>query len=103
MTKNPFVNSLIAIVYIALVASFMYYTNHILGSTPDSLIMPVSFLCLFVLSAAMMGITFFYQPIKMYLDGDKKNSLALITRTIVIFAAYTIVVIATMFILFSGR
>jgi hypothetical protein len=100
MTKNPFVNALIAIAYIAVVASFMYYGGQTLGPSAHGIIVPTALLCLFVLSAALMGITFFYEPAKMYLDGDKNNSLALITKTILIFAIYTVILLAIMAFLF---
>ena|SRR3989338_5612799 len=88
MTKNPFVNALLASGYISLVASAMYYSPKYAGSV-DAVIVPVTILSLFVLSAVMMAFLFFYQPIQLYLDGAKKESVSLILRTTVIFAVIT--------------
>ncbi|MFA6432746.1 MAG: hypothetical protein WCV82_02970 [Candidatus Paceibacterota bacterium] len=99
MTKNPFLNALIALAYIALISSFMFYGLRALGSEPDTVIAPVTMLSLFVLSAAFMGLDFFYYPVAMYLDGDKKGSLSLLTKTVIIFAAITLLLILVVFTL----
>ena len=88
MTKNPFLNALLASGYISLVASAMYYSPKYAGSV-DAVIVPVAMLSLFVLSSVMIAFLFFYQPIQLYLDGAKKESVSLILRTAVIFAAIT--------------
>lgn len=54
MTKNPFVNALLASGYISVVASAMYYAPKYMEPV-DAVIVPVTVLSLFVLSAAMMG------------------------------------------------
>ena len=97
MTKNPFINALIAIVYIVLVASFMYYGGLRLAPI-QGVIVPVTMLSLFVLSAALMGIIFFYNPVQMYLDGDKKNALSLLVKTVAIFASSTVLLIIALFV-----
>jgi hypothetical protein len=97
MTKNPFINALIAIAYIAVVASFMYYGGRTIGPV-SGLIMPVAMLSLFVLSAAFMGLVFFYHPVQMYFDGDKKGSLSLLTKTVAVFAGVTVLLIIALFL-----
>ncbi|MGC9605406.1 MAG: hypothetical protein ABSF56_01460 [Minisyncoccia bacterium] len=98
MTKNPFTNALIAIAYIAVIASFLYYGQLFLGPV-RGIIVPVVMLSIFVLSAAFMGLVFFYQPVQMYLDGDKKGSLSLFTKTMMIFAGVTILLVIILFLL----
>jgi len=101
MTKNPFINALIAIAYIALVASFMYYGGLRLAPI-QGVIVPVTTLSLFVLSAALMGIIFFYNPVQMYLDGDKKDGLSLLVKTVSIFASATVLLIVALFVTASS-
>lgn len=96
MTKNPFLNALAAIAYISLVASFMFYGSRAFAGTPDGVIIPVTMLSLFVLSAALMGLIFFYHPVQMYLDGDKKAAASLVVRTVAIFASVTFVLMAAL-------
>lgn len=98
MTKNPFINALIALAYIALVASFMFYGGNAFEHTIEGVIVPVTVLSLLVLSAAFMGLTFFYRPVAMYLDGDKQGSLSLLTKTVATFAVITVLLIITIFI-----
>ena len=96
MTKNPFLNALSAAGYIVFVASLMYYAGqHTQG--PDGLIVPITMLSLFVLSAAVMGFLFFYQPVQMYLDGEKKGAVDLFLKTVAVFACITLVFLAIAF------
>lgn len=92
MTKNPIINSLSATAYIAVVSSFMFYGKGLFGEE-DTIFMPVMMLSLFVLSAAMMGYFFFFQPIQLYLDGEKKQAVNLFLKTIAVFGVTTLLVI----------
>lgn len=91
MTKNPFINSLAAALYIAIIASVMFYGKNIIPPGPDTIFAPIAILSLFVLSAAVMGYIFLSQPIQMYLDGSKKPALKLFGQTLVSFAVITVI------------
>ena len=96
MTRNPLINALSASAYIVLVVSIMSYAGqHTQG--PDGLIVPITMLSLFVLSAAVMGFLFFYRPVQMYLDGEKKGAVDLFLKTVAVFAAITLVFLAIAF------
>jgi len=95
MTKNPFLNALLASGYISLVASAMYYSPKYAGSV-DAVIVPVTVLSLFVLSAVVMGVLFFYQPIQMYLDGAKREAVSLFLKTVGVFAVITVILISAL-------
>jgi hypothetical protein len=75
-----------------LVASGPYYGPKLIGTPADSILFPIAFLCLFVLSATVMGLIFFMQPVQLYLAGDKKQALALFLRTVAVFAGITLLV-----------
>ena len=96
VTKNPFLNALSASAYIALVASIMYAARGFDG--PDSFLVPITVLSLFVLSTAVMGFIFFYQPAQMYLDGLKKEAVSLFLKTLAFFACITFVLLALLFL-----
>ena len=85
MNKNPFKNAIAAIVYIVLVASLMFYGPEAVDAE-DSVLAPIAMLSLFVLSAAVMGYIFCFQPIQMYLDGEKKEAAKLFVQTVIYFA-----------------
>jgi hypothetical protein len=91
MTRNPIVNALSAALYIALVACTMFFGSELakLEDTPDTVLAPIAMLSLLTLSAAMMAFIFFYQPIRMYLDGLKEEGVKLLMQTIGTFAVIT--------------
>lgn len=91
MTKNPFINSLAAALYIAIIASLLFYGKNFVPNVPDTIFAPIAMLSLFVLSAAVMGYIFLSQPIQMYLDGSKKPALKLFGQTLVSFAVITVI------------
>lgn len=89
MTRNPLLNAIAAIVYIVLVACTIYFGPKIVKA-PDSVLIPIAFLSLFVLSAAVMGLIFFMQPVQFYIDGEKQKGIALLVQTVVAFAGFTL-------------
>ncbi|TSC69002.1 MAG: Uncharacterized protein G01um101466_240 [Parcubacteria group bacterium Gr01-1014_66] len=99
MTKNSFVNALVASLYITLVASVLYYGPKIgpQAGAKDTVVVPIAILSLFVLSAAIMGYLFFYQPIRMYVDGEKQKAVHLFLSTVAIFAGITVLILFTLF------
>jgi hypothetical protein len=92
MTKNPFVNAIAAIVYIIIVALIMFFgIEH--SKPANTIIVPITVVSLFSLSAATMAYIFFYQPLQLYLDGKKKIATDLFLKTLAIFAAITAVLL----------
>ena len=87
--KNPYLNSIWAELYIILVVSVMHAISR--PNTPDSFIDPVAALSMLVLSASVMGYIFLGEPLQLYLDGEKKKSVAFFMKTVISFAAITIV------------
>ena len=71
------------VAYIALVATFMFNIDNILGSGPDtSILVPIAMLLLFVVSASITGSLVVGRPILWYLDGKKKEAVSLLISTI---------------------
>jgi hypothetical protein len=85
MTKNPIINALAGLLYIALVASFFFYAP-VYFPKEDNLVMPIAMLSLFVFSAASMGYIFLYEPLRLFLEGQKKESVDLFLKTLAVFA-----------------
>ncbi len=92
MVRNPFLNALAATAYIVLIVLVINGISDI-QSLESSLVMPVIFLSLFVLSAAVMGYIFCYQPLRLYLDGKKEFAAKLFLKTVGIFAGITMVIV----------
>jgi hypothetical protein len=92
MTNNPILNAFAALAYIALVSLVINYGPLLLGPVDEGSlkpILPVAFLSLFVLSAAVMGYIFCMAPLRRYLDGKKEEGVRLFLMTIGIFALLT--------------
>src|SRR5262245_41781780 len=100
MTKNSVLNALAASLYIALIASVMFFAPKSVDATPTVLV-PIAVLSLFCLSAAVMAYIFFYNPVLMYLDGQKKEAVKLGVRTVGAFAVVTAIFLLAL--LFSNN
>lgn len=90
MTKNPIVNALCALSYIAVLASLAIYTEPLTQILPLTnvpvVFAPITALSLFVFSAALMGYFFVYQPLLLLLAGEKQQALSFFLKTIGSFA-----------------
>ena len=90
-----------AALYIALVATFMQNAEKIFDSAdkPDGVLAPISFLLVFVVSAATMGMLVFGKPLMLYLDGQKREGVMTAVCTIAQLAAYTVL----LFVVLAAR
>ena len=86
MTKNPFYNAILAVGYIALVATVMFSG---VGDGPDTVLSFIAFISLFTLSAAVMGYLFLFQPLRMYFEGEKLAAVKFFLHTLLAFAGLT--------------
>jgi hypothetical protein len=99
MTPNPFLNALAATAYISGIVSLMNYGQKFF-EPKDTILAPIAFLSLFVLSAATMSYIFFFQPFRKYFNGQKEEALSLFLKTIGFFALITACVFAALLTLF---
>ena len=88
--KNPYLNSVYAEAYIVIIAFIMRHVAK--PDTPDNFFTPMAALSLFVLSVAVMGYIFLGEPLQLYLNGERKKSVAFFTKTVISFAAITAIV-----------
>lgn len=94
MTRNPFYNAGLALLYIILIITVLQTGSRLAQQTPgDHFWVPVGMLSLFVLSAAVMAYIFLYQPIIMFLDGKRKEAVGLFWRTVAVFACITAIIL----------
>ena len=93
MTTNPFYNALLAITYIVALVSGAILGPRLLGGPEESIIYPMLGLAVFTLSAAVMAYLFFYQPVIMFLDGQREKGVKLFLQTIGVFAVGTIILL----------
>jgi len=99
MSKNPLINALSASAYIILDVIVMNFVTEPLKNKPDTFFAPVVFLSLLTLSVAVMAFLFFYQPLQLFIDGQKKEAVNLFIKTTGIFAIITAI---ALFLLSAG-
>jgi hypothetical protein len=91
MKLNPYLNALLAAAYIGLVV-FTIHTFAPGPDTPDSFpLVPMAAISLFTLSAAVMGFLFIYEPLRLFLEGQKEKALPFFLKTL---ASFAVIVIA---------
>ncbi len=96
-------HAVLVAVYVALVALFMSHLDVFFGKGPDSALggkqwlLPMTFLMLLVFSVAVVGTLIFARPVILYLNGAKKEGLAMLGYTIgwlFVLTVLTIVILA---------
>jgi len=97
MTKNPYHNALLAAAYIVFIVLLISYGPALVRDKPDTILAPMAMLSLLVFSVAFMGYIFFFRPVLMYLNGQKREAVEFFTKTLVAFAVITGIVILVAF------
>ncbi len=90
MNIKPLRNAAFAIGYIGLIVLGMSQFADGPVEEKAPLLIPIFMLALFVLSAAVMSYLFVYEPLKMYIDGEKKAAIRLFAQTVGAFAVITV-------------
>ena len=85
-----FVYSFSVVSYVILVASILQSAPTIFGQS-NSVLAPIAFLLLFVVSAAIVGSLIFGEPIYLLVNGNKKEALSLAAHTGGMLIAETII------------
>lgn len=86
MSRNPFLNALGAAGYISILATAIFNSPKLVSDNELGMMAPILFLSLFVISAALMGYFFIYQPIQLLIEGKKEEATKLFLSTITSFA-----------------
>lgn len=102
MTKNPIINAFSATVYIVLVVSLLFYFSTFEGMD-NSILIPITILSLFVLSASVMGYIFIYNPLQLFLEGKKEEATSLFLKTVGTFALITAVIFVVTLSIFMTK
>lgn len=86
MSQNPFINALVAAGYISILATLIFNSPKLITDSELGMMAPILFLSLFVISAALMGYLFVYQPIRYLIEGKQAEATRLFLLTIASFA-----------------
>ncbi|MEK7606284.1 MAG: hypothetical protein AAB458_01675 [Patescibacteria group bacterium] len=91
--NNPFFNAVGAAVYIAGIVLFIRTVVDATQGSEDTIVIPMMMLSLLVLSVAIMAFLFGYQPLRMYLDGNKQEALTFFAKTVGYFSCFVVIYI----------
>ena len=98
--KKPIIHAAAAMGYIILLFLLLFFGISE-PDTPDTVMMPIIMISLFVLSAAIMGYLFLAEPLMLYLDGKKKEAVQFFMYTVGSFGLFTLLAIGAQLIVFS--
>ncbi len=84
--KKPFLHAFGAALYIVTIVFSINRMSRILPE--DNILMPMTALSLFVLSAAIMGFLFLSEPFYLFMDNRKKEAVNFFGQTVAIFACF---------------
>ena len=94
LLKTAFNNSILVIGYIVLVAWFFQLIPKFFGNLGEpTIIAPIIFLTLFVVSAAITGGLVLGKPALLYFDGAKKDSITLFLWTVGLLALFFLIAV----------
>ena len=98
-TPTPLRNAIFAALYIAGIVSVISSFERFFGQTEGTIMAPMVMLSLLVLSVAIMGYLFVYEPFRLYLDGRKDEALPFFGKTVGIFAICALVFTVLLFMM----
>ena len=91
INKNPYVNALLAGLYIILVVLGLNWTAGLKQEIAGTFYVPMFMLSFFVFSAAIMSYLFVFNPLTLYLDGKKEEAVSNFLKTLGTFAIWLVV------------
>lgn len=95
--SKSFLHALGVLVYVSLVVLLMNNIDRLFDGRPAPFWGPLAMLLLFVLSVAIVGILVFAKPVMMYLEGAKKEGIALLVYIVAWLALITCLIIVIVF------
>ena len=94
MNRNPFLNALLATLYII---GIVFVVDTLTSLAPvETILIPMAVLSLFVLSAAVMGFLFLAEPLNLYFEGHRLEAVSFFVKTLGTFACFVVVFVAAL-------
>jgi len=97
--KKPFLSALGASLYIVIIVGVINAVTSALHGGGESILIPMVMLSLFVLSAAVMGFLFLYEPLLLLTENKKSEALAFFAKTVGIFACFVVLFALSLFLI----
>ena len=97
--KKPFLHALAAALYIVVIVLVIQFFGSALKNQADTIIIPMTMLSLFVLSAAVMGFLFLSEPLRLLIENRKQEALAFFGKVVGFFACFVAVFTILLFLI----
>ncbi len=97
--KKPFFYALGAVLYIVLLVLSMSTVISFIKGQQDTIIIPMTMLSLFVLSAAVMGFLFLSEPLQLLIENKKREAVIFFGKVVGIFACFVIIFVILLFLI----
>ena len=96
--KKPFLHALSAILYIVVIVLIVMMFD---GRMPEeeTILIPMTVLSLLVLSVAVMGFLFVYEPLRLFIENKRQEAVSFFGKTIGFFACFIVILLALSFVL----
>ncbi len=95
--KKPFLYASGAALYIVLIVFIINALTSILPG--KTILIPMVLLGLFVLSAAIMGFLFLYEPLNLYFENHKKEAVVFFAKIVGFFAGFVALFLILLFLI----
>jgi hypothetical protein len=86
--KKPFLYALASALYIVAVVFGISTITSMLAD--NTILIPITLLGLFVLSAAIIGFLFLIEPFRLYMEEKKKEAVIFFVKTVGFFACFVV-------------
>src|SRR3990167_1052540 len=96
MNKNPFINAVLAGAYIVLIVSVIKLFST-LGGPEESIFIPMTMISLLVLSVALMGFLFFYEPLRLLMNNQMEAAASFFVKKLGAFAVIVVIFVVLLF------
>ena len=96
--KKPFLCALGAALYIVVIVLIVQAVTSVLKSENETIIIPMTMLSLFVLSAAVMGFLFLSEPLQLLMENRKQEAVIFFAKVVGIFACFVAVFAVLLFL-----
>lgn len=88
--KKPFLHALAAALYIVVIVLVIQSTNYFFKEQVETIVIPMTMLSLFVLSAAVMGFLFLSEPLQLLMENKKKEAISFFAKVVGFFACFVV-------------
>lgn len=97
--KKPFLHALAAALYIVLIVFIVSLVTSVLKGRSETIIIPMTMLSMFVLSAAVMGFLFLSEPLQLLIENKKKEAVSFFAKTVGFFACFVAIYTTLLFLI----